>query len=177
MKPPRFRWNLGQMMIGIAGLSLMFTMLGIVGGGLATFFLVLLLGPLKVAPGTPRLEAWAWSAALFPLLVLLAIGSTWLAARLALGHDPTQLDFQKSYGSPLISGAKVFTSFLAFLMPVSFVLCAFLHVAAAKRRTWTEPRPTPVQNGLKSLPGPSLWLGVFAFLCWDPFDLTNVVLK
>jgi hypothetical protein len=177
MNPPRFRVNLRQLMIAVAALSVMFTMLGVVGGSIATLFLLMVIVPLKAPAGAKRIEAWAISSALFPLLTLTSVFATWLAARLALGHDPDPLEFQKSYPSPLIVGARITTDFLAFLLPISFVVCAFTTVAAAKRRTWSDLELTGKKNALMAAPCPILWCAVFAFLYWDPFRIAATVLR
>jgi hypothetical protein len=158
--------TLGQVMGLVAGLSLLFAMLGVVGGAIAASTLLVLAWPVLVDSPPRRVEAWAWSAAFFPALILVSLASTWLTARLVLGHDPTQLEFRRPYPTPLIVGATIASDFLLFLLPFSFVACAALTIAAAQAHN--QPTGEGTAKSARPLIWPALWLGGFAILVWDP---------
>jgi hypothetical protein len=171
MKPSKLRVTLGQIMALVAILALMFTMLGVVGGTIAIVSLGLLAWPIKLAPSSRKVEAWAWVVSLYPGWIFLSLCSSWLTTLIVLGDLPPRTAYLRPQPTPLIAGAWVSSRFLLFFLPISFVVCAFLTVAAAKARSLSdrESKPTP----FLPLIWPALWLAGFTVLTCDPFRFVD----
>jgi hypothetical protein len=171
MKPSKLRVTLGQIMALVAVLALMFAILGVIGGTIAIVSLALLAWPIKLAPASRKVEAWAWVVSLYPGWIFLSLSSSWLTTLIVLGEIPPDSAYLRPQPTPLIAGAWASSQFLLFFLPFSFVACAFLTIAAAKARSRSdrEGKPTP----FLPLIWPALWLAGFAVLTCDPFRFVD----
>ena len=126
--------------------------------------------PLDYAPPAPRpysrpLAVAATATLAYPLLFAAAQYGEWLLAWAALGHPPVP-----SLNDPLDIAVS------RWLYPVTLLAGIGLTPAACAALVLNvlhviHHRPTVGRATARLLVGLALWIGLFALLWWDPYDV------
>ena len=169
MLRPRLRLTLGQTMVAVAMIA---AIVAAMPPRLPVWCTAVLLGLLlatsiSIYTSSPWIEVATWLSSFYPVLLLLSLYTTWLAAWYGLGHRPRLYVDDPKFISPLVSLPHRFSwLLLGWFFPALMISVVFWLISVSRPALYGRSWAT---GSIWSLVVPPLlWFSIFILFRWDP---------
>lgn len=170
MRAMTMRFRLWQIMAIVAMLAVLFAALGVIFTIAVLLIAGAMLGPVAAARPGRRLEAAAWAASLYPLLLFVFLYATWFAAWAVLGHQPRRDRDNPRLLGPIVLVPYVSMRLTAITAPYGLCISYPLLIAHIARRIGRDRIGRCKAGGLGLLPA-LVWLAMWCLAAFRPTDL------